>query len=43
MCSSLAIGEGGEAMTGSFSSLDNPEMFETQKQMKMSMQQGIQL
>ena len=35
------VSEAGESLSGSFSSLDNPEQFESKKQLKETMEQGI--
>ena len=35
------VSEPGESLSGSFSSLDNPEQFESKKQLKETMEQGI--
>jgi len=33
------VSEAGESLSGSFSSLDNPEQFESKKQLKETMEQ----
>ena len=35
------VSEAGESLSGSLSSLDNPEQFESKKQLKETMEQGI--
>ena len=40
-CPVRTVSEAGESLSGSLSSLDNPEQFESKKQLKETMEQGI--